>query len=270
MKDSRSRFGGTVLDVPVPDGTIQAEAVGSGSAILLLHGWTLDRRMWQPQAAGLSGKFRLIAIDRRGFGRSTSPPDLHRETEDILAVADAFGIDKFALVGMSQAGRVALRFALLHPERLTALVLQGTPLSGVAPDTGEDEAIPLQRYIEMVGAGALDDMKALWRDHALMRTSDASAATLLHAILQDYEAQDLTRPGPALDVGLSDLAPLRTPALIITGEHDSPWRRKVADLLAQHLPNAERACVAGAGHLCNLCKPAVFNQLLSGFLQSHR
>ena len=270
MTDSRSHFGGTVIDVPVPGGTIQAETVGSGPAIVLLHGWTLDRRMWRPQMECLSGRFRLIAVDRRGFGRSTAPPDLSREMDDILAVADAFGIDGFSLVGMSQSGRVALRFALLHPARLACLVLQGTPLSGVTADPGGDEAMPRLRFAEMVRKGALDEMKGLWRKHRLMQTDNAAAQCLLDSILRDYEARDLARPSPPLDICLSDLASLRTPTLIITGADDSPWRRKVADLLAQQLPGSERASIAGAGHLCNLCKPAEFNQILTCFLEAHR
>ena len=51
----------------------------AGTALVLLHGWALDRRAWQPQFGELASRFRLVAIDRRGFGRSTAPPDLATE-----------------------------------------------------------------------------------------------------------------------------------------------------------------------------------------------
>ena len=58
----------------------------------------------------LADRFRLVAIDRRGFGRSTAPPDLNREVADLVAVRDALGLDRMVLVGMSQGGRVALHY----------------------------------------------------------------------------------------------------------------------------------------------------------------
>jgi pimeloyl-ACP methyl ester carboxylesterase len=144
-------------------------------------------------------------------------------------------------------------------------VLQGTPLSGVPADPGDDEAIPLARFAELVAAGALDTMKLLWQAHPLMRSANPEARRLLAAILRDYAGRDLARPTPTLAVSLADLTALATPTLVITGAEDTPWRRKVADLLARTLPRAERETIAAAGHACNLCQPAAFNARLTRF-----
>ena len=68
------RLGGETLWLQVDGGTLAVEKVGQGPTVVLLHGWTLDRRMWTMQARALANRFTLVAIDRRGFGQSTAPP----------------------------------------------------------------------------------------------------------------------------------------------------------------------------------------------------
>ena len=105
----------SVDEVEVEGGTLPIAIAGDGRPLILLHGWTLDHRMWEPQMASLGKHYRLIMIDRRGFGCATAPPDLAAETEDIATVANALGIDSFALAGLSQGAAVALDFAIRFP-----------------------------------------------------------------------------------------------------------------------------------------------------------
>ncbi len=144
---------------------------------MLLHGWALDRRIWSPQIGALSRRFRVIAVDRRGFGRSTAPPALGAEVDDLLIVKKKLGLERMILVGMSQAGRVALQFALAHPDSVAGIVLHGAPLDGFLPGPRREDAIPLSSYIALARAGQLDRMKALWRGHALMRAGSTAAAS---------------------------------------------------------------------------------------------
>ncbi|MET0310258.1 MAG: alpha/beta hydrolase [Sphingomonas sp.] len=262
-----SRFGSIVAEVPVHGGTVEAEALGDGPPVLLVHGWTLDRRVWRPQVEALASRFRVIAWDRRGFGRSTAPPDLVREPDDLAAVADAFGAERFALVGMSQGARVALAFASHHPERVAAIAVQGTPLSDVASGEGEDEAVPIAEMTRLAAAGELDAMRRLWRAHPLLDVHGAKADAELDAIIADYEGRDLLALGAPLDVTTADLARLRMPILAITGREEPVWRHKVADSLARAV-EATRLDIAGGGHLCNLCQPGFYNNALIGFLES--
>src|SRR5690606_18355591 len=60
------RLGGTVRQVSVEGGSLAVETIGVGPPLILLHGWTLDRRMWMPQIAALARRYQLIAYDRRG------------------------------------------------------------------------------------------------------------------------------------------------------------------------------------------------------------
>jgi pimeloyl-ACP methyl ester carboxylesterase len=235
-------------------------------ALVFLHGWTLDHRMWAPQMETFARDRFVLACDRRGFGASTAPPDLGREADDLIAVLDHFAIARATLVGMSQAGRVALDFALRFSERLHALVLQGAPASGVTPGPDERETIPLVEYAALARAGRLDEMKRLWRGHPLMRATAPAARLSADCILEAYTGRDLGAASYLRDLEPRDLARISAPALVITGARDTPWRRRAGDALARTLPNAERTEIAEAGHLCNLEQPDDFNRALSEFL----
>ncbi len=82
------------MTIPVDGGDLHVVRRGSGPPLLMLHGWALDHRMWRPQWTGLERDFELILPDRRGFGRSTAPPDLRREVDDVMTILDTLGIDQ--------------------------------------------------------------------------------------------------------------------------------------------------------------------------------
>lgn len=255
--------------VAVPDGDIfcthAGHGVSSAPALVLLHGWTLDHRMWAPQVAVFADNYLVLAPDRRGFGASTAPPDLAREAEDVIALLDRFERKDAIIVGMSQAGRVALDFALRFGARLRGLVLQGAPASGVTPGPAANEIIPIVEYAALARAGRLDEMKRLWREHPLMHTRTPAARAAAEHILAAYAGRDLAAASYLRDAAPQDIARIAVPALVIAGAHDTPWRRRASDALARTLPNAERAEIAEAGHLCNLDQPEAFNRALSDF-----
>jgi pimeloyl-ACP methyl ester carboxylesterase len=101
-------------------------------AVILLHGFPESHRTWRHVAPALAQEYRVIAPDQRGFGASDKPVGVDRyridETVgDILALADAYGIDRFTLVGHDWGGAVAWATALKHAERLHRLVIVNAP-----------------------------------------------------------------------------------------------------------------------------------------------
>ncbi|HEX6374437.1 MAG TPA: alpha/beta fold hydrolase [Allosphingosinicella sp.] len=243
--------------MPVAGGALAVETFGAGPPLLLLHGWSLDRGSWSRQAP-LADRFRLILPDRRGFGRSTAPPGVAAETADLLAICDRLGIGRAILVGMSQGGRVALQFALAHPDRAQGLILQGTPLGDFLPAPRGEDHVPIAAYRELVRAGRIAEMKRDWGGHALMRGVDAAR------LLAGYDGRDLLVPaGPATPLAGS-LGEIDAPALVVTGLSETPWLDLVGDALAYGLPNARRARLPG-GHLCNWSHPHPYNEMVAGF-----
>lgn len=252
MTGLTARLGGTVHDIRVRGGTVRAESIGPADApaLLLLHGWTLDRRLWAPQLP-LAGRFRLVAIDRRGFGEATAPADLGAEPGDVLAVADALGLTRFHLIGMSQGGKVALRLAADAPARLLTLTLIGAPLDGLP---GPAEHVPLAEMRALAAAGRCDVARHLWARHPLMRVAPAQAP-LVTAMLADYAGRDLAAPG-RLDAGAALLAGLAMPRLAVVGQDDSAARSLAAERMAAagfallRLPGGH-FCQAEAADACN-------------------
>ena len=117
--------------IDVDGGRLFLRHEGEGVPLLLMHGWTLDQRMFQPQVPRLSERFHVISFDRRGFGRSDATPDLDLELDDLDRIADALSLDTLHLLGMSQGGRLAMRYAVTRPQRLRSLVLQGAVVDGL-------------------------------------------------------------------------------------------------------------------------------------------
>jgi pimeloyl-ACP methyl ester carboxylesterase len=225
--------------------------------LLLLHGWALDMGAWAPQRA-LADRFRLILPDRRGFGRSTAPPDIAAETADLIAICDRLVIERPILVGMSQGGRIALQFALAFPDRVAGLILQGTPLNDFLPARRGEDHVPIADYRELVRAGRIAEMKQHWSGHALMRGVDAAR------LLAGYEGRDLLASADPAAPLAGSLGEIDAPALVVTGSSETPWLDLVGDALAYGLPNARRARVPG-GHLCNWSHPHPYNEMVARF-----
>lgn len=239
-------------------------AAGGGLApLILLHGWTLDRSMWERQVPAFPER-AVIAVDRRGCGHSSAPCNFGLERDDVIALADHLGLGAFILVGMSQAGRIAADLAYAHASRLAGLVLHGVRLGPVAFDSPPD--IPLDLYRDLTRCGRLAAMKALWRDHALMRPADPDRQATIDAMLERYDGADLlAEPSPGAPLPQDALSQLNTPTLVLAGDRDTALRRAVARNLAEILPNAAHCEITNAGHMCNLCEPAQYNAALRAF-----
>jgi pimeloyl-ACP methyl ester carboxylesterase len=154
-----------VRRIDVDGARLHVRIDGAGPALVFLHGWTLDGRMWDAQRRSLAANYRVVVPDRRGWGRSTGTPDLAREPGDVVALLDRFGIERAALCAASQAGRAALRFALSHPRRLRALILQGAALDGMPEPPDDPGFVPVAEYAQLVRAGREDEFRRRWLAH---------------------------------------------------------------------------------------------------------
>lgn len=248
--------------VDVGDGSIFVAMVGGGPPLILLHGWTLDHRMWEPQVAALGARYRLIMPDRRGFGRSTAPPDLAREAGDVVRIADMLNLDTFFLAGMSQGAGVALDVAVRFPDRLAAVALAGTPLPGLVPDP---DHVPRDEYAVMTRNGAVAQMRRDWLSHPLMQIDNDAHRTMIANIVGDYAGRDLLQPSSIQPFTHAAIAALPMPVLAIAGDAETPWRVGCARLLADAAPKGRFLSIRDAGHLTNIAQPAAFNTALLDF-----
>ena len=250
------------------------DEAGSGPAVVLLHAGIADRSMWaehlQPLAAA---GYRAVAVGLPGFGEVMPAEGEQAPWSDVLQTMDDLSIERAAVVGNSFGGAVALRVALVAPDRLAALALISAPAPGIEPSTelkaiwqAEEEALErgdTDAAVEAVVAGwTLPGAPAELRDRvAAMQRRTFEC--------QPDDGEWLEAPDP-VDERPEALGELAVPALVAAGEHDLPDFRQGAEGLARTLPGARHTVIQGAGHLAPLETPQAFRELLIGFLKEAR
>ena len=249
---------------------LRVRTVGNGPPVLFVHGWALDLDMWTPQFAALAGRYQLIAFDRRGFGSSSGTAGIDRDLADIEQLLTVLGVERIAIVGMSQGARVALRWAMNSPHATTCLILDGPPRDLLAGG-GPQREIALTAYRELVHKEGIDAFRRQWLEHPLMRlhTTEPRAHALLREMVGRYPGHDLMGDEPAQLPAIDSPPRLDLPILIVNGEHDTEARIGAGAELAHALPHALLAIIPGAGHLSNLDNPGAYNQALDEFLARH-
>ena len=259
------------LRVDVDGGNLYVESTGEGPPLLMVHGWPLDHRLFDPQVAELAADFQVIVFDRRGFGRSEAPPDLRLELDDIDRILDSFSLPDAHLLGMSQGGRIAVRYAVTRPGRLRSLLLQGAVIDGLRLEEHESERVPVAEYAALAKAGRIDEVRRRWLSHPMMALDPqfADAAELVGRTLADYTGNDLVDFDPEsyrfdMDV-LDSLDTIPVPTLILTGERETLARKQHANELRRRIEQASEVVLENSGHLSNLTSASEYNRAVREF-----
>lgn len=243
--------------IPVPGGDLYAVAEGDGPPIVLLHAGVVDSRVWEPFAPLLTGAgYRAIRYDARGFGRSVTEDVEFRRVDDLLAVLDAFGIERAALVGNSQGGQIALDLAVTQPDRVAALVQLASGIGGLdVPMSPRDEAVE-ERYEAVDQAGdveALTDFElALWGagvEQPVERLSPELRAFLRPMFADANEGRPRGRQVPIDPPAAERLGQLTMPVLFVHGALDFSYVELFGRHLEAHVPNARLVVMPGVAHL---------------------
>jgi pimeloyl-ACP methyl ester carboxylesterase len=254
----------------VPQGSLYWEACGYGEErIVLLHGGGLDRRQWDDELEWLRMGQVVLRYDQRGHGRSPPPSGPFAPHEDLLELLDRRAIERALLVGHSNGGRVAIDFALLHPERVAGLFLLAPGLSGWSADPAELDAW-LQPILAAVEAGDRERVLELWlASRCFSATREQPAAwSELERLARDNvetwfrEPSELALEPPAAE-RLSDLA---VPVRVLIGRRDAPDLLRIAEAIGAHVPHVEVVWIEGAGHALDLERPQAVRAELERFL----
>jgi pimeloyl-ACP methyl ester carboxylesterase len=245
------------------------EATGAGDPVVLIHAFSVDRRMWAPQIEALERRFRVIRYDLRGHGQSAPPTAPYATHEDLTSVLDAVGVERATLIGLSAGAEIATDFALVHPARVRRIVLASPGLSGYVPSTPMAWAQPV---FEAAGAGDAERAARLWVATPLMtlRSDQSAAKTVSDLVMSNVRLWSFkSNPVQPLDPpAIKRLAEVKCPVLVVVGEQDMPYIKDVARLLVEGIPGARQISIPGAGHLVNLDATAAFNQAVDGFLDA--
>jgi 3-oxoadipate enol-lactonase len=256
----------------VGDARINYVVKGTGPAVVLIHGWALDHREWSDQIAALATRYRVVAFDRRGSGKSTGFVDVSADPGDLRALLDTLGIRSAVLVGHSAGAEVAYRFTAALPERVVALVLYGgaAPQGFPIPAPGPNPLAGITGIARQYGIDSLMRMvRALPRFQPGANRS-AAAMARIDSMAADYSGRDLLEDHPPSGrfppAQFDVVRQWRIPTLLISGEREPPRWHLVADSLARWMPSARKVVIPGGGHAVHFDEPERFNRALLDFL----
>jgi pimeloyl-ACP methyl ester carboxylesterase len=266
----------TVLQtVPTTDGHLAYREQGSGRPVVLIHGGALDHRMWDPQVEALSRRYRVIAPDARGHGRSSTPTAPYRHADDLVALLRHLGISRATLVGLSSGAWTAVDTAVEYPEFVEALVISGAGTGD--PDFRDPWVLQiLQTWSRTQQAkdmpGWLDAfMLFLAGPHRDLSDLDPDLVHRVRSIATDTFTTHVLDGEPVLPSPVSDVrARARTiavPVLAVVGGIDSDDHIRMATEIADSVPRGTAHTIDGTAHYPNLEKPDEFNEALEKFLR---
>lgn len=254
------------------------EDTGEGrETVLLLHGHTLERRMWDAQVSVLKNDYRVVVPDLRGYGKSSDPPEGYQFThaDDVLALMDSLGIDKVHVVGLSMGAYVTGDLVALFPERLiSSVMVSGETCTFTGPGNPRSAKDIAERKRNIAKVKSDVDGYKRRRVNSLLRYCHASNRSKIREELtreiMDWGAwQALHVPGRVY-YGEQAWAKLKrnksmVPSLIIYGESE----RTSKGYSLPYLPNSELKIFKQCGHMVNLERPDEFNETLTQWLTKH-
>jgi len=252
---------------------------GSGIPVLLIHGFPLSRRMWEPQLSGLASKAQIIAPDLRGYGQSNAlelapdmqPYRMEAFAQDCANLLEDLHIDQpVVLCGLSMGGYIAFAFYQHYPQLVRGMILAATRAGADSFETKTNrdksvELVTLKGPIPII-EGMLPKLLApkTYTDHPeiveKVRSvlADATTEGIIGSLLGMKEREDSTPM----------LSQITCPTLVIAGAEDQIIPTSEAKSMEANLPNTRLVILDEAGHLLNLEQPDHFNNTVIDFLNN--
>jgi pimeloyl-ACP methyl ester carboxylesterase len=271
--------------IRTPDGTQIAltRRHGRGPSVVFLHAGVADRRAWDTVAEALDADdLDVVTYDRRGYGGTPAAvdPSSFTHVDDLVAVLDGLGLDQVLLVGNSMGGALALDMALLHPSRVTGVVLIGAGVSGMTDeDTPFDWVLdpatePLLERAED-SRGDVDDRIAalahLWLDGPAAPEGRVGGAARALFVEMNRRILDVAAPDSAGDAGVdawSRLGEVSVSVRSTWGDLDIPADLPFYEETARRLGQDPALVLPGVAHLPGLEQPDLVAELVRDALRS--
>jgi len=245
--------------------------IGSGPAVVLLHGFPFNHSLWQEQAMVLSQRYRVIVPDLPGFGGSSlgeSPVTMNQMAQEVVELMDLLEVNDATIGGLSMGGYVVLAFYKLFPDRVRALVLADTRAQG---DTEEAKQVRAKQAEEALSEGMIGIVnsmlpklftpdsvtkrpEAVKRIREMMMTTkpEGAAGALMGMAIREDQTETLSR--------------INVPTLILVGRDDVITPVVDSESMHAKIPRSQLVVIENAGHVSNVEQADVFNSKLLSFL----
>lgn len=240
------------------------ERSGHGFPVLLLHGWGASSYLFATTMYGLGEGYDKIAPDFPGFGATEPPPEawgVENYVNWVLALMDSLGIERAHIIGHSFGGRVAIKLAALHPERVAKLVLTGA--AGIRPKRTWRYHVQVRTFKTMRAIA-----QSRWAPQPLREWAGAQVA---RQGSPDYKAASGTVRSSFVRVVNEDLKEylprIQASTLLVWGEGDEDAPLADGQLMERLIPDAGLVVFEGAGHFAYLEQSGRFCVIVKTFLE---
>ena len=255
---------------------LHVEDTGRGPAVVFSHGLLWSTAQWRFQVAAFRDRYRCIAWDHRGQGKSevtASGYDMETLTADAAALIDQLGVAPAHFVGLSMGGFVGMRLAARRPELVRSLVLIDTA-SDAEPLLNRARYAAMAAMAQVIGLRPFVP-KVMSIMFARPFREDAARAELRDGLAGELRALHVAAASRAVmgvigrkPVSAAELSRIRAPTLVVSGEQDSAVVPARARRTAEQIPGAKFVAIPRAGHSSALEEPEAVNRALEGFWKS--
>lgn len=260
--------------IDIDNGKLYYETAGSGPAVVLVHGFTLDRRMWDAQFAAIAKDYTTIRYDLRGHGKSSGVSREFNHVDDLAALLDGLSIDRAHLIGLSLGGWIATDFSIAYPDRVNDAILIDPyyPLNGrfefderirehISVAREETLAAGLERWIKdplFAPACERPDVKTNLSEIVLKGHAALGKGAMFVNVEKDAKSQRLNGKSPA---------DIQCRVLCLVGKRDLPRFHAVAEHLSRTIRKCDVVSVPDAGHMANMENPEFVLAKINRFLR---
>ena len=259
-------------------GKIYYEERGKGETILLLHGHSLDRRMWDEQWRLFSKRHHVVRMDFRGYGRSTEQREDLQMThlDDVLTLMDSLHVQQAHVVGLSMGAFVAGDMLAMHPERMLSCVMASGGIRNCkGPSEPMDSAESRQRDREIAALRekGVQRMKEEWMEQ-LMATGGSEKERMrkpLRRMIRDWTAWQPLHKEVRLFYGKEAWKRLEmrektdVPTLLLRGANELKDKRR-EPREQRYLTHSQFVVLEDCGHMMNMEQPREFNRTVLDFI----
>jgi len=254
--------------------TISYNDAGEGSIpVIFLHGFPFDKSMWKGQLDNLKTSNRLIAVDIRGFGKSTdekTPLSIDLFSEDLMSFMDKLNIKKAIVCGLSMGGFIALNAIKKFPERFEALILCDTQCIADTTEVKENRYKAIEK-INLDGVTEFNEkfIKSVFHPNSLTNKTELveNLSSIVFVNSKEIIIAGITALAERSET-CSNLSAIRIPTLIICGREDAVTPLGQSEFMHEHIEGSSLKIIDNAGHVSNLEQPEEFNKYILDFLNS--
>lgn len=263
------------MDLPVMDRIVAYDERGQGIPIVFIHGFPLNRMIWEAQWEGLSDHARIIAPDLRGFGQSpmvNGTIEVSTYADDVREFLDALGVNEPAIIcGLSMGGYVAMAYLRRYPEHVRALVLANTKATAdtIEGKAGRDKNIGVakEKGATAIAEGMLPKVFSP-KTYANNPELVAQVKTIMESCSVPGIVGALSAMRDRPD-STGTLLEFSQPVLIVAGADDQLMSAADQENMNKAARNSVLVTVPDAGHLTPMEQPDAFNHAIKEFLRDH-